>query len=158
MSIEPLAQPKLSLHAAVKRSVRSQFGAICYRVKNGKTQILLVTSRTRGRWITPKGWPVPGQKPAGTAKREAWEEAGAEGRVHKQCLGIYSYTKNGFASGALPCVVALYALKVKKLSKDYPEKSERKRKWFTPKKAAAAVHEPELQKILRSFDPKALNG
>lgn len=150
-------QIRLSLSSASKRDVRSQFGALCYRILKGKTQILLVTSRDTGRWITPKGWPMPGESPAGCALIEAKEEAGAVGRVYPVCLGIYSYNKTMEDQASLPCVVALYGVRVKQLLDSYPEKSERKRRWFSQKRAAAMVKEPELREIIRGFDPAILS-
>jgi len=44
---------------------------------------------------------------------------------------------------------------VKNLLKDYPEKGERKRKWFGRKQALAAVSEPELRRIIKDFRPNA---
>ena len=41
-----------------KRDVRSQFGALPYRIREGKVQVMLVSSRGTGRWIIPKGWPM----------------------------------------------------------------------------------------------------
>jgi 8-oxo-dGTP pyrophosphatase MutT (NUDIX family) len=82
------AQTPMRLGNSPKREVRTQFGALCYRVRRGKTQILLITSRTRGRWIIPKGWPSEGLTPAQSALQEAWEEAGVTGRVQDVCLGI----------------------------------------------------------------------
>ncbi|MEL7345614.1 MAG: NUDIX hydrolase, partial [Pseudomonadota bacterium] len=73
--------------------MRTQFGALCWRIKNGETRILLVTSRRTKRWILPKGWPLHGATPAKAATREAWEEAGARGKARPICLGIYSYLK-----------------------------------------------------------------
>ncbi|MFC6583776.1 NUDIX hydrolase [Sulfitobacter aestuariivivens] len=54
--------------------MRTQFAALCYRVKKGKVQVLLVTSRGTKRWIVPKGWPMDGKTPAQSAALEAWEE------------------------------------------------------------------------------------
>ncbi len=140
-----------------KRDVRSQFAALCYRVHNDKTQVLLVTSRTRGRWIIPKGWPVEGATPAEAAATEAYEEAGVKGKTFNICLGLYSYTKiMGEGEDDLPCAVSVFPVKVKTILKDYPEKADRKRKWFSVKKAAARVREPELRKILKHFDPSLL--
>ena len=45
---------------------------------------------------------------------------------------------------------------VKSLAQDFPEKKQRRRKWFSPKKAALRVSEPELARILRDFDPRML--
>jgi hypothetical protein len=53
-----------------------------------------------------------------------------------------------------PCIAVVYAVKVKSLSKDFPEAGERCVKWVGRKKAAKLVDEPELSQILRDFDPR----
>lgn len=158
MSLQKLPQIPLSLGGVRKGDVRSQFGALCYRLRNDKVEILLVTSRGTGRWIVPKGWPVPGQTPVGSAETEAFEEAGVEGESHPVCVGLYSYNKVYEGRPSLPCVVSLYAIRVKRLLRKFPEADERKRKWFSPKRAAALVDEEELKQIIRRFDPKLLKG
>jgi len=45
---------------------------------------------------------------------------------------------------------------VKSLESDFPERGQRRRKWFSAKKAAQRVQEPELARILKDFDPRAL--
>jgi hypothetical protein len=40
---------------------------------------------------------------------------------------------------------------------DWPEREQRIRKWFSLKKAAKKVNEPDLKAILRSFDPQHLS-
>jgi len=137
-------------------SARTQHGAICWRERNGKVQVLLITSRRTGRWVIPKGWPEEGEKPPATAHREAAEEAGVEGKVLPVCLGVFSYVKHPDLHDALPCVVAVYPVKVRSLARNWPERGERRRKWFTPKKAAAEVEETELARILKGFDPSQL--
>ena len=72
-----IKQLPINLHGARKSEIRTQFAALCYRIKRGKVQILLVTSRGSRRWIVPKGWPIEGKTPAASALREAWEEARA---------------------------------------------------------------------------------
>lgn len=142
------------LTSGCKRDVRTQFGALCYRVRRDKVQVLLITSRTNRRWILPKGWPIDGASPAEAAAQEAWEEAGVEGRVMGNCLGVYSY--NRADDDDLPCVVAIFPIKVKRLRSDYPEAAERDRKWVTPKKASVMLAEPELRQMVRDFDPTSL--
>lgn len=156
MSMQKFTQEPIANDDGKKRDVRSQFGALCYRVKNGKTEILLVTSRGTGRWIVPKGWPVTGETPAGSASVEAYEEAGVVGSVSPICLGIYSYTKSMDGRRNLPCIVALYGVKIKKLLGSFPEQGQRKRRFFSPKKAASLVAEPELKQILKHFDHRRL--
>ena len=99
---------------------------------------------------------MDGATPAETAAREAFEEAGADGKPSTVCLGIYSRTEN-LLEGDLPCVVAVYPLKVKHMHKTYPEMDERKRKWFSRKKAAERVVSTELGQMILGFEPKLLN-
>lgn len=115
--------------------------------------MLLITSRETGRWIIPKGWPINGLSPAATAAQEAWEEGGVRGKVRDLCLGVYGYEKNLGKGRDLPVSVAVFSLEVSKLADDFPEAGERKRRWFTPKKAAARVEERELKQLLRNFEP-----
>lgn len=133
-----------------------QFGALCYREKNGRIEILLITSRGTGRWVVPKGWPVKEQTPAGSAAVEAFEEAGVEGRAKPVCVGVFSYDKVQDDGSARPVRVGLFPLRVRKLRRKYPEAEQRKRRWFSRKRAAELVDERELKEILRNFDPDAL--
>ncbi len=115
-----------------------------------------MTSRDSGRWVIPKGWPINGLSPSGSAAQEAWEEGGVRGKVRDACQGIYDYDKSLDKGTDLPVSVAVFPIEVAKLADDFPEKGQRKRKWFSPKKAASRVQEPQLKRILRKFDPKKL--
>ena len=157
MTISVVKQRKLDLSDEGKRGVRTQFGALCWRRRDGEVQVLLVTSRGSKRWIIPKGWPQDRTTPAKAALAEAWEEAGVEGKVRPVCLGIYSYNKELVAGSEVPCVVAVFPVQVKKLHAGYPERKERRRKWFPLKKAAEKVDEPELAMLLANFDPGRLS-
>ena len=153
MSASGNTQRRLKLSDGGKMGVRTQFGALCWRRSGDEIEVLLVTSRRRKRWIVPKGWPEDRMTPAKTALTEAWEEAGVEGKAKPVCLGIYSYEKELLRGKSVPCVVAVFPVRVKKLRRRYPEAKERRRKWFTPEKAAKKVDEPELAALLESFDP-----
>lgn len=118
-------------------------------------QVLLVTSRDTGRWIIPKGWPIEGATDAGSAEREAWEEAGVLGRMEPLCLGVYAYDKVVIPGRSIPCVVAVYPLRVTELKKRFPERKQRRRKWFSLEDAVRKVTEPELRQILAEFQPPA---
>ncbi|MEL7026260.1 MAG: NUDIX hydrolase, partial [Pseudomonadota bacterium] len=111
-------------------------------------------SRRTGRWVIPKGWPMPDQRPYGAALTEADEEAGVEGKVDSTCIGVFRYIKHADRPDALPCAVAVYPVQVNRLKKTWREKAERKRKWFSQKRAAAEVGEADLAQIIREFDPK----
>jgi len=154
MKHDKAIQLPLSVEGQNKRLSRSQFAAMCYRIHDDKVQVLLVTSRRSKRWILPKGWPEWGITPAQSAAKEAYEEGGVRGTTQDTPLGVYSYTKVRGEDDLLPCVVMVYPLRVKKVLQDFPEAKERRRKWFTRKKAASLVHEPELKRLIRTFDPR----
>lgn len=155
--------PQIANHAPLrfvptrKAELRTQFAALCWRVKNGKVEVLLITSRRSKSWIIPKGWPIQDLSPVASAATEAWEEAGVIGDVAQRPLSVFSYLKEDDSKDGLACLAMVYSLHVKKLAKDYPEKSMRKRKWFPRKKAAKAVASPELSRILRDFDPRKVH-
>ncbi|MGP3695934.1 NUDIX hydrolase [Rhodobacter sp. NSM] len=132
---------------------RPQCGAICWRREAGQVQILLITSRDTGRWVIPKGGRIAGLDDAGSAAQEAWEEAGVRGAVGSRPLGRFTYRKLNRNSGSIACQVAVFALEVEELADTFPEREQRKRKWFAPEQAARQVAEPELQGILAGFDP-----
>jgi 8-oxo-dGTP pyrophosphatase MutT (NUDIX family) len=139
-------------------TMRSQHGALCWRARGGATEVLLVTSRETGRWVIPKGWPMDGRDAPGTAAQEAWEEAGVRGPVDPDCLGVFTYDKvfdrgDGGRGHAVPCVVSVFALAVQGSDKSFPEKGQRRRRWFRQDKAAAKVDEPDLRALIAGFRP-----
>jgi 8-oxo-dGTP pyrophosphatase MutT (NUDIX family) len=149
-----IKQLPISFPIGRKTDVRTQFGALCFRVKKGKVQILLISSRVSKRWIIPKGWPMDGKTPAQAALTEAWEEAGVRGKSDGRCIGIFSYNKDTPEHGPLPCVAMVFPVEVTALVQEYPEARQRKRLWVSRKKAAKLVGEPELSRIMRDFDPR----
>ncbi|WP_245866654.1 NUDIX hydrolase [Oceaniglobus roseus] len=155
MSMSDRTKIVLDVDPVRKRDVRTQFGALCWRRRGGEVQVLLVTTRRTRRWTPPKCWPMPGETPARAAAQEAFEEAGVEGQSPEVCLGIYTYTKE-MPDDDLPCVVALFPLRVTTVHKRWPEMKERRRRWVGLKKAAKLVTEPELARILAEFDPRRL--
>lgn len=156
MSIAKIKQRPLKLGSRQKRDVRTQFGALCWRVRKDKVQVALVTSRRSGRWVLPKGWPMEGMTPSDAAAQEAYEEAGLEGKITPLVIGIYSYSKDLDEDDPMPCVVTLFPMKVKKAHKSWPESDLRRRKWVSPRKASKMVDFPELSQILAEFNPRAL--
>lgn len=155
MIMNQIPQRPIALKPTQKSSVRTQFGALCYRIIDGKTQILLITSRASKRWIIPKGWPIAGMTPAQTAEREAFEEAGVTGRADPVCIGLYFYSKSVEGEAEVPVIAAVFPLKVKTMLDQFPEQTERRRKWFSVRKAAKKVQEPELAAIIASFTPSS---
>jgi 8-oxo-dGTP pyrophosphatase MutT (NUDIX family) len=116
-----------------------QAGAI--PVRNGL--ICLITSRSRRKWIFPKGMIDPGFTPREIAVQEAWEEAGLRGKLSKDPVGSYRYAKWGERFE-----VSLYLLKVTEAVDDWPERSFRMRRWVNLAEALERVDNPVLRKIL----------
>jgi len=110
---------------------------------------MLVTSRQTRRWVIPKGWPKKGKSPHRLAAREAFEEAGVTGAIGRRSVGSFSYEKRLKNGGLIECEVRVFPLEVKRQSKQWPEKQERKIKWLSASKAAEKVKEPMLGKIIR---------
>jgi 8-oxo-dGTP pyrophosphatase MutT (NUDIX family) len=135
-----------------KTDLRTQFAALCYRIKDDKLQFCIVTSRRSKRWIVPKGWPMHGETPMDAAATEAFEEAGVRGKIYPRPIGVFSYYKVR-SQDELPCMAVVYPLKVKKILKRWPEDRERERKWVSRKKAAQMVDDPELSVIIQTFNP-----
>lgn len=156
MKFQMPTQLPISIRGAPKTGLRTQFAALCYRIRKERPEILLVTSRGSGRWIVPKGWPEHELTPAQAALREAWEEAGVRGTAIERCLGLFSYAKTEENGDPLPCLAMLYPVLVNELAEDYPEAGQRRRKWMRRKKAARRVQEPELAHLIRTFDPRLL--
>lgn len=131
------------------RTVARQVAALCIDGATGK--VLLITSRGTGRWIIPKGWPIEGRSMAGSAMQEAWEEAGVKGVIEEEAIGDYCYEKVPGRGSVVPIVVQVYRMRVKELAKEYPERNQRQRKWFSLRKAADLISEPELKDMLRGL-------
>jgi 8-oxo-dGTP pyrophosphatase MutT (NUDIX family) len=147
-------QDKIAARAAeMGTGARIQYGALCWRMAASGVEVLLITSRDTGRWVIPKGWPMTGLAPEAAAAQEAWGEAGVEGVMNPVSLGRYGYHKCLSVDATVPCAVAVYGLRVKRLADDFPEAKERHRQWFTPGEAAGLVQEPDLGRLIAGFIP-----
>ncbi|MGG6898955.1 MULTISPECIES: NUDIX hydrolase [Rhizobium] len=136
-----------------RRPPRQQYAALCYRLKKktGDLEVLLLTSRDTGRWVIPKGWPMPGKLSHEVAAREAYEEAGVRGAVETEPLGTFGYDKVLKDGIQVPCRVQVYALEASELAKNFKEKGERSMEWVSCEEAARRVREPELQDLILAF-------
>jgi 8-oxo-dGTP pyrophosphatase MutT (NUDIX family) len=131
---------------------RLQYAALPYRRRADATvEVMLITSRDTGRWVIPKGWPVPGLSPQNSAAHEAREEGGLVGRMGTNAIGFYQYDKRLADSSAVSCTVEVFALEVERQLRSWPERGERRTRWFTPEEAAAAVAEPDLRALIADF-------
>ena len=89
--------------------------------------------------------------PYDTAAKEAFEEAGVIGKVSKRPIGSYPYDKILEKGDKTSCRVQVFALRVTHQRKRWPEKRERKVRWYPPAEAARFVRDPHLRRIIRKF-------
>lgn len=136
-----------------RRPPALQVGAVCRCSLTG--DVVLITSRGTGRWVIPKGWPMEGRTLSAAAAVEAWEEAGAEGRVRRAEIGRYRYRKDQGHGWSIPVEVRVFLLDTDRLRSDFPESAQRRRGWFAPAEAAARVDEPGLRQILLALPDAA---
>ena len=133
--------------------IRRQYGAIAWRrSRSGELKILLITSRERGRWIVPKGWPIKGETPAKVAALEAFEEGGVFGDARSEPIGAYDYLKILRDGSTALCRVVLFGIEVRGTLVNWPERSQRKRSWFTVSEAGRTVSDSQLARVLRSLE------
>ena len=148
---------------AARRGIRTirQIAALPYRnVGQGldaPVQILLVTSRETKRWVIPKGNFANTIVPHAAAAQEAEEEAGVRGAVCPTPLGSYRYRKRKGSGASLMADVEVFPLAVTQELKDWKEKGQRQRRWFSLSEAAKAVDEPDLRDLIRSFGASEFN-
>jgi len=140
------------------RPRRVQYAALPYRLSGkSRTEVMLVTSRETQRWIIPKGWPQRGKAPHDSAAREAFEEAGVVGAVGKRAVGSSPSQKRLKNGGVTLCEVHVRPLRVRRQSKQWPEKEQREVKWVSAKEAAETVKEPMLSEIIRRLAHKTVD-
>jgi 8-oxo-dGTP pyrophosphatase MutT (NUDIX family) len=122
-----------------------QVAAVCYRVRGFTLEFLLVNT-SAGKWTFPKGRIDPGLSGSESAEREAFEEAGARGRIEEVHFGSYVDTKRalGHENRTKEILVAAYMFEVRSLVK--PEESDRNPTWFTPHEAKRKLSERRASK------------
>lgn len=122
---------------------REQAG--CLVVDHTGQRVLLVTSRYSGAWILPKGTIDPGESARETAVRETAEEAGIEG-ILLESLGHFRQLRpDGEAR------IEVFVLRAEREHQDWPERSQRRRRWFTLEAALLAITRPELRQALNTY-------
>lgn len=120
-----------------------QVAAVCYRVRRGEIEFLLVRTRGRGRWTFPKGSAEPGLTPAQAAALEAFEEAGVHGRIEENSFVRYACRRAGLKNGARysPKKFVIHAFLCEVTRLCAPQESGRNRTWFSAREAKVGLQE-----------------
>ena len=109
-------------------------GVVATREKNGRTEVLLISTKKNG-WGIPKGNLMPELGKKKTALEEAYEEAGVLGEIvdgRKATIEHPDWTLD------------LYPMKISKLLKKWPEMDWRERAWVPLKKVDKKLSYPAL--------------
>ncbi|PVB63553.1 NUDIX hydrolase [Labrenzia sp. 011] len=134
-----------------QRPSRLQIAALCQRHRNGKREVLMVTSRTTRRWILPKGWPIVSLRAHRTAAIEAFEEAGVIGRARKKPFASFQSYKGGEGGLKLRTRVLVYLVDVESTTDAFPERGERDVRWLSIEEAVRIAEDPGLVQVLRKL-------
>ena len=130
-----------------------QSAAIPYRVESGgHVSVLLVTSRTRRRWILPKGKIARGLMASRSAERETYEEAGVTGRIAPEPIGRYRQSGGSMLQFRGTIRIDAFPLEVQTELADWQEQHQRQRQWFTLSHARRVVKDAELRQVLEAFE------
>jgi 8-oxo-dGTP pyrophosphatase MutT (NUDIX family) len=124
----------VSVPSSVPVPAPDQSAVVPYRIRDGQPEILLVTTRGKGRWIVPKGNIEPKLGAKRSAEREAEEEAGVTGTMSTAPFGRYRH-----GIGRASRAVDVYLLRVEKESARWLEDKERRRRWFPAEEAARFI-------------------
>jgi len=158
--LSELPNPIRKKRITLKNGRLLQVGALVYRPVpysegvDRNHDILLITSRGSGRWILPKGWPMPGYSLAQAALRESYEEAGIRGLIHEPSIGTYFYEKKDMALMENNLFqVVVFAVLYQSQKKKWPERGQRIFDWVSPQEASHRVEENGLKKIIQNFTP-----
>ena len=121
-----------------------QVGVVPYRIREGRIEVLLITSRGSGRWVIPKGGLLSGHGPRRSARVEAYEEAGVTGPLGSTPIGLY---RHGRSKGSP--LVQVFLMRVEKEADEWPEKDERSCRWMPVEEAVRRVRMKGLRAILQ---------
>lgn len=127
----------------------SQSAVIPYRIGKKGLEILLITSLKKKNWIVPKGYVEFNLTPFESAKKEAYEEAGVFGSNETIETGNFRISK---PVGI--CSIKVFTMEVYDVLDDYPEKNDRKRKWFSAEEASEIISIPQIGGMIRELNSK----
>jgi 8-oxo-dGTP pyrophosphatase MutT (NUDIX family) len=123
----------------------NQSGVIPFLIADRAIQVVLITSRSSGKWGIPKGIIERNMSPQDSAAKEAHEEAGVVGNVADRAVAEYEYRKWGGV-----CKVQVFALEVTEVLAEWDEMHVRNRT-IVPLAEAIELVKPELTEVLKQF-------
>ena len=134
---------QMAIHGIPEPSGMCQLGILPYTYIDRRLHLLLITSSSGNRWILPKGRQEPDMTPHEVAVMEAVEEAGVLGTLRQDLR-----TRCQMADGRY---LQLYAMKISKLLKSWPEENVRRRRLFPLGDALEIIADPGVVKAVRKL-------
>jgi 8-oxo-dGTP pyrophosphatase MutT (NUDIX family) len=120
-----------------------QVAAVCYRIRRGAIEFLLVQTRGTKRWIFPKGGAERGLSHAQAAAIEAFEEAGVHGTIEEAAFARYKQRRqNSTPNAGIAAKVQLvsaHLCEVRRLGN--PKEPNRNRTWFSVEETIRRLRE-----------------
>ena len=101
-----------------------QAAVVPFRRRGQAAQVCLICRKTSRKWGIPKGFIDPGDTSEEAALNEAWEEAGLNGRIVGDPVGMYDYDKWGSTY-----TVVVHLMEVLEQEKTWQEMRVRQRRW-----------------------------
>ena len=140
----PLAPPSSTSPAPASADLVQQTGALPYRNRDGRWEVLLVRTRRDSHWTIPKVTQEAELTPWHAAKSEALAEAGVRGVARSTSIGEYFYDRNDRTYR-----VTVYPVQVEQ---ELPQ-SERARQWYDLQRACEVVESDQLCEVINRFEP-----
>ena len=128
-----------------------RIGAIPFDIRDEAVALLFVTSKTRGRWILPKGIQNSNETHEQTCRREVFEEAGVNGHVIQDYPFTIPVTKKT-DKGMRRVPVTYYPFFVTDQSEEWPEMKKRQRHWALIGDARNVAYRDDFLDIINHFD------
>ena len=124
-------------------------GVIPFQIIDGNITVLMVTSIRTQRWILPKGNLKSNESRKKGCLREAFEEAGIDGKILKDFPMTMVMPDKAEANGVLP--VIFYPMLVENQAETWPEQNRRQRKWMGLDAALAEIPSKDVLNVLQHF-------
>lgn len=126
-------------------------GVIPFDVTEHDIAMLFITSKTRGRWIPPKGRAKKNESHEDVCHREAFEEAGIYGVVLND-FPITVVISRSTDDGTEDIPVTYYPFLVLSQVDAWPEKTERERHWVLIEQASKIVDRNDFLDLVKQFE------
>lgn len=122
-----------------------QSAVVPYKIEKGSIYILLITSKSKKKWIIPNGRIEKNFTPQESALKEAEEEAGVKGMITNDTVGWYSYLKQ--KTGKINKVM-VFPMKVTEELETWKEMNLRSRAWCTLEEVLKKISNRDISQLI----------